>query len=124
MMKITMDINVTDNNFGIKQEDKWCLINLQVDNEELKYNIEKELLTLNEITTTINILEDFLCNKIKQKRITYIKNYLKIKLLTLKKEKYLELTIIESKDVSNKTYKITLNETEIIELLNNLKKVL
>jgi hypothetical protein len=123
-MKITMDINVTDNNFGIKQEDKWCLINLQVDNEELKYNIEKELLTLNEITTTINILEDFLCNKIKQKRITYIKNYLKIKLLTLKKEKYLELTIIESKDISNKTYKITLNETEIIELLNNLKKVL
>ena len=122
--QIKLDIKVTDNNFGIKDEDKWCLVNLLTSNKEFSYNINDEILTLNEIKNTISILEDFICNKIKNNRITYIKNYLKIKLITLKKIKSLELTLVEPKNIGNNTYKIILNEEEIKILLEELKKVL
>ena len=122
--QIKLDIKVTDNNFGIKDEDKWCLVNLLTNNKEFSYNINDEILTLNEIKNTISILEDFICNKIKNTRITYIKNYLKIKLITLKKIKSLELTLVEPKNIGNNTYKIILNEEEIKILLEELKKVL
>ena len=119
-----LDISVTENNFGIKENDKWCLVNLLINNEEFSYEINKEILTLNEIKTTISILEDFLCNKIKNKFITYIKNFIKIKLVTLKKEKTLELTVIEPKESGKNTYKIVLKDNEIKELIDILKEVL
>lgn len=122
--QIKLDIKVTNNNFGIKDEDKWCLVNLLTNNEEFSYDINDEILTLNEIKNTISILEDFICNKIKNTRVTYIKNYLKIKLITLKKIKSLELTLVEQKNIGNNTYKIILNEDEIKILLEELKKVL
>lgn len=119
-----LDITVTENNFGIKEDDKWCTVNLLINNEQFKYEIKKEILTLNEIKTTISILEDFLCNKIKNKIITYIKNFIKIKLITYKKEKTLELTVTEPKDIGNNSYKIIFENNDINELITILKKVL
>ena len=75
--KFKIDTSVTNNNLGIKEDDKWSLINITIKNLEFNYNIKEEILTLNEIKNTVSILEDFLCNKIKNTRITYIKNYLK-----------------------------------------------
>lgn len=122
--EFNIDIKVTNNNFGIKEDDKWCLVNILINNLDFNYNVKDEILTLNEITTTISILEDFLCNKIKNTRITYIKNYIKIKLVTSKKIKSLELTLIEPKNIGNNSYKLVLNENEIKVLLEELKKVL
>ena len=82
--KFKINISVTNNNFGIKEDDKWCLINITIENLDFNYTIKEEILTLNEIKNTISILEDFLCNKIKNTRITYIKNYLKLKTCDLK----------------------------------------
>ena len=122
--KFKINISVTNNNFGIKEDDKWCLINITIENLDFNYTIKEEILTLNEIKNTISILEDFLCNKIKNTRITYIKNYLKLKLITIKKIKTLELTLIEPKNVGNNTYKLSLPEKEINKIIEEFKKVL
>lgn len=122
--KFKINISVTNNNFGIKEDDKWCLINITIENLDFNYTIKEEILTLNEIKNTISILEDFLCNKIKNTRITYIKNYLKLKLITTKKIKTLELTLIEPKNVGNNTYKLSLPEKEINKIIEEFKKVL
>ena len=122
--KCKIKISVTNNNFGIKEDDKWCLINITIENLDFNYTIKEEILTLNEIKNTISILEDFLCNKIKNTRITYIKNYLKLKLITTKKIKKLELTLIEPKNVGNNTYKLSLPEKEINKIIEEFKKVL
>ena len=122
--KFKINISVTNNNFGIKEDDKWCLINITIENLDFNYTIKEEILTLNEIKNTISILEDFLCNKIKNTRITYIKNYLKLKLITSKKIKTLELTLIEPKNVGNNTYKLSLPEKEINKIIEEFKKVL
>ena len=122
--KFKINISVTNNNFGIKEDDKWCLINITIENLDFNYTIKEEILTLNEIKNTISILEDFLCNKIKNTRITYIKNYLKLKLITTKKIKKLELTLIEPKNVGNNTYKLSLPEKEINKIIEEFKKVL
>lgn len=122
--KFKIDTSVTNNNFGIKEDDKWCLINITIENLDFNYTIKEEILTLNEIKNTISILEDFLCNKIKNTRITYIKNYLKLKLITTKKIKTLELTLIEPKNVGNNTYKLSLPEKEINKIIEEFKKVL
>lgn len=121
---IKLEIKVTNNNFCLKESDLWCLVNLSVNNKEFDYNINKEIITLQEVKSTINIIDDFLCNKIKAKRISYIKNFIKIKLNTYKKNKYLELILIEPKDIGNNSYKIILNESEIIKINKLLKKVL
>lgn len=122
--KFKINISVTNNNFGIKEDDKWCLINITIENLDFNYTIKEEILTLNEIKNTVSILEDFLCNKIKNTRITYIKNYLKLKLITTKKIKTLELTLIEPKNVGNNTYKLSLPEKEINKIIEEFKKVL
>lgn len=122
--KFKINISVTNNNLGIKEDDKWCLINITIENLDFNYTIKEEILTLNEIKNTISILEDFLCNKIKNTRITYIKNYLKLKLITTKKIKTLELTLIEPKNVGNNTYKLSLPEKEINKIIEEFKKVL
>jgi len=122
--KFKIDTSVTNNNLGIKEDDKWCLINITIENLDFNYTIKEEILTLNEIKNTISILEDFLCDKIKNTRITYIKNYLKLKLITTKKIKTLELTLIEPKNVGNNTYKLSLTEKEINKIIEEFKKVL
>lgn len=122
--KFKINISVTNNNFGIKEDDKWCLINITIKNLEFNYNIKEEILTLNEIKNTVSILEDFLCNKIKNTRITYIKNYLKLKLITSKKIKTLELTLVEPKNIGNNTYRLLLSELEINKIIEEFKKVL
>ena len=122
--KFKINISVTNNNFGIKEDDKWCLINITIKNLEFNYNIKEEILTLNEIKNTVSILEDFLCNKIKNTRITYIKNYLKLKLITSKKIKTLELTLVEPKNIGNNTYRLLLSELEINRIIEEFKKVL
>ena len=122
--KFKIDTSVTNNNLGIKEDDKWCLINITIENLDFNYTIKEEILTLNEIKNTISILEDFLCNKIKNTRITYINNYLKLKLITIKEIKTLELTLIEPKNVGNNTYKLSLPEKEINKIIEEFKKVL
>ena len=38
--KFKINISVTNNNFGIKEDDKWCLINITIKNLEINYNIK------------------------------------------------------------------------------------
>ena len=125
--EISIDIQTTDSNFGIKESDKWCLVKFKVKNIEDYYEIEKEILTHNEITNTILVIEQFL-NELKPKKtiIKYIKNFISITLYKRNKNKLLELKLIEPKNSQSekKHHIIVFEENEIKELLELLKSEL
>lgn len=112
---------ITESNFGINEKDKWCLINISINNKDTNYEIIDELLTKKEIDETINKINSFLEGTIKSINIKYIKNYIKIKLSTKSNKKILELILIEPKNKSNKTHSIYLEDNEIITFTKLLK---
>lgn len=125
--EFSIDIQKTDSNFGIKEFDKWCLIKFKMNNIDDCYEIEKEMLTYNEITNTILIIEQFLHEqKTKKTLIKYIKNFITITLYKRNKNKLLELKLIEPKNSQSEKKKhiIVFEENEIKELLDLLKSEL
>lgn len=112
---------ITESNFGINKKDKWCLINISINNKDTNYEIIDELLTKKEIDETINKIDSFLEGTIKSINIKYIKNYIKIKLSIKSNKKILELILIEPKNKSNKTHSIYLEDNEIITFTKLLK---
>ena len=125
--EISIDIQTTDSNFGIKESDKWCLVKFKIKNIDDYYEIEKEILTHNEITNTILVIEQFLHEqKTKKTIIKYIKNFISITLYKRNKNKLLELKLIEPKNSQSekKHHTIVFEENEIKELLELLKSEL
>lgn len=118
---LNLTTKITDSNFGINEKDKWCLINISINNKDTNYEIIDELLTKKEIDETINKIDSFLEGTIKSINIKYIKNYIKIKLSTKSNKKILELILIEPKNKSNKTHSIYLEDSEIITFTKLLK---
>ena len=116
---LNIELHPSNNNIGLRENDYWYLVSLCVKNDEYNYEINKEILTNNEINNTIDILEQYIDNKTNIKEIKYITNYIKFKLLG---NKNLELTIIEKLSKSSKKYSIILEEKEILELLDIMKK--
>ena len=116
--KTLVDITLkpTNNNVGLKENDYWYLVTIKINNEEYNCEITKEMLTNNEINTTINILENYINNN-EINKINYITNYIKIDLL---KDK-LELTFIEPISTNSKKYKVIFNKNEISELISIFK---
>lgn len=119
LLKITTKI--TDSNFGINEKDKWCLINISINNKDTNYEITDELLTKKEIDETIDKIKSFQEGTLKSINIKYIKNYIKIKLSTKSNKKILELILIEPKNKSNKKHNVYLEDKEIIEFIKLLK---
>lgn len=118
---LNLTTKITDSNFGINEKDKWCLINISINNKDTNYEIIDELLTKKEIDETINKINSFQEGIIKSINIKYIKNYIKIKLNNKSNKKILELNLIEPKNKSNKTHTIYLEDNEITTFTKLLK---
>lgn len=109
-------LKTTDNKVGLKDNDYWYLVTITINNDEYNYEVTKEMLTNNEIESTINILEKYINNN-EINKIDYITNYIKINLL----EDKLELTFVEPISETSKRYKVIFNKNEISELINIMK---
>ena len=118
---LNLTTKITDSNIGINEKDKWCLINISINNKDTNYEITEELLTKKEIDETINKINLFQEGIIKSINIKYIKNYIKIKLSNKSNKKILELNLIEPKNKSNKTHTIYLEDNEITTFTKLLK---
>ena len=118
---LKINIKETEDNFGLKENDRWCLVHILIKNDETNYEINKDILTKKEITDTINTINKFINNEISSINIKYIKNFIKIHLLKKTNKKILELVLIEPKTQSNKTHKVYLEEQELLGFIKLLK---
>ncbi len=117
---LSIKYEVTDSKLGIKATDYWIKVLMDVKNNDFTINIDKEIISLNELKMLSKEIDNFIRNSI-DKKITFIKNYL---IFEFKSNQIVEQKLFFDEINRNKFYSIWYTKDEIIEFNNIIKNFL
>ena len=112
---IALNFTSTNNNNGLKENEKWAKVYMIVSNDEFHYDICVESLTEKEINKGIQYMKEYYYNNnIIEKELKFIKNFYIIKFHPIKNnEKLLELKLIGLIEKKEKSYSVFFRNEEI-----------
>lgn len=117
---LDLKIRNTDDKIGISLDDNWCLIDMTLTNEEIDYYASKKFLTKKELNKVINMLKDLMNDLNKKDNLTFVKNYLSMKLyIDRELGKVLELSLLGlNRIIPNfDTYTVRFMDKEIVDFI-------
>ena len=112
---IALNFTSTNNNNGLKENEKWAKVYMIVTNDEFHYDICVESLTEKEINKGIHYMKEYYYNNnIIEKELKFIKNFYIIKFHPIKNNvKLLELKLIGLIEKKEKSYSVFFRNEEI-----------
>lgn len=120
--ELNIELDSTNKKEGLNNKDFWYLTHININNNEINLHTDYLLFTKDELKSFLKKTDIFLKSKKAYKqRITFIKNFFKIFLISNRKHE--RIMIIEIVHINNtkKNINIILNEEEIIQLITKLK---
>ena len=121
-IQFNFDICDTESHLGLSEGDFWCNVSYSILDKKKEINMSCEMISFLELKSFLKEIEVFLdLSHSDYKRVSFIKNFIVVYLEAFKKRKVMTIKFIHIDD-NKSNYYLKLENDEIIEFLNIIKK--
>ena len=116
---ISYSFRKTKHDDGLPEGDCWLLVDFLVETDDFTYHSNRESLSKEEVIEAVQIIRDLYKGPYPNKRkITFIKNYFKMYLKNSVNKRQLIFELINLEDTKKKSYKVHMEDEEILDFVN------